>query len=552
MVTALVVALGAALWTAGPAAAHAELLEIVPADGQVVPEAPAEVVLRFNEPVSLTGGSARVLDDAAGVVSTTSRVDDATVVIPLTAGLADGTYTVTFEVVSADSHRIAGASVFHVGAPSAGGGAVVSPDGDTAGWGVRLGAATLSAVAYAGALLGVGCWWFVLLVVDPLADRAPRARERSRALVVRAAVLGAVALVASVPLRIARIGGGLGALRDDDLVVESVRGPIGVSTAVTAGGLLAVAALVGAARWSRRALVAWSAAALGGIALAGFAIEGHTRSQRPIARMVAFDVVHLAAGAVWLGGIAGLAIAFRARLGPGVLGRTVARFSTVAVVAVVLVVTGGIGMSWMVLPSFGDLVSTGYGRALVVKVLLVVTVVVMGAYNRRRLVPAMSAGAGAATEPRRRLGRVVRIELMILLAVVAVTAVLVARSPVSSTVAAPPPVTTAPDAVELPLSDGAGTVSLTIAPARAGSNELRLTLLDPAGLPLEPVDTPTVELTEPTLELGPLRPVVHPFGGGVYHVIADIPLAGSWELTIRVRVSEFDAAQASTIVEIAP
>ena len=344
---------------------------------------------------------------------------------------------------------------------------------------------------------------------------------------------------------------GSAALRDDDFVIESLRGPIGVSTAVTAGALLVMVALLDVARWPRRGLVAGSAAAVGAIALAGFAIEGHTRSQRPLALMIAFDVVHLAAGAMWLGGIAGLAIAFRARLEPGLLGRTVARFSAVAVVAVVLVVAAGVGMSWMVLPSLSDLVTTGYGRALLVKVLLVVTVIVMGAYNRRRLIPAMSAGAGAASEPRRRLGRVVRIELAVLLGVVGVTAVLVARSPVSSTAAAPPPVTT-PDAVELPLSDGAGTVSFTIAPARAGSNELRLTLLDPAGQPLEPVEDPTVELTEPTLEVGPLRPLVHPFGGGEYHVIADIPLAGNWELTIRVRLTEFDAAQASTVVEIAP
>jgi copper transport protein len=542
---------GAATWTAGRASAHAELLEIVPADGEVVQEAPAEVVLRFSEQVSLTGGSARVLDDTAGVVSSAPEVVDTTVVIPLPPGVADGTYTVTFEVISADSHRISGASVFHVRVPSAGGGAVIEPGGDSAGWGVRLGAATLTTVAYAGALLGVGCWWFGLLVVARLGDRAPGVGDRSNALVGRAALLGAVALVAAVPLRIARVGGGLAALRDDDFVVESLRGPIGVSTAVTAGALLVMVALLDIARWPRRGLVSWSAAVIGAIALAGFAIEGHTRSQRPLALMIAFDVVHLAAGAVWLGGIAGLAIAFRARLEPGLLGRTVACFSAVAVVAVVLVVAAGVGMSWMVLPSPSDLVTTGYGRALLVKVLLVATVIVMGAYNRRRLVPAVSAGAGAASEPRRRLGRVVRIELAILLAVVGVTAVLVARSPVSSTAAAPPPVTT-PDAVELPLSDGAGTVSFTIAPARAGSNELRLTLLDSGGQPLEPVEDPTVELTEPALELGPLRPLVHPFGGGEYHVIADIPLAGNWELTIRVRVTDFDAAQASTVVEIAP
>ena len=54
------------------------------------------------------------------------------------------------------------------------------------------------------------------------------------------------------------------------------------------------------------------------------------------------------------------------------------------------------------------------------------------------------------------------------------------------------------------------------------------------------------------MQLGPLRPVVHVLGTGDFHIIADIPIAGSWELTIRVRVSDFDAAMATTVVEIAP
>lgn len=544
----------AATWPAGQASAHAELVEITPADGQLVQEAPSEVVLRFSEPVSLTGGSAQVLNDDAVVVSAEADAVDATVVIPLPAGLGGGTYTATWEVISADSHRISGASVYHVGAPSAGGGAIVVPDGGDVGWGVRAGTSGSAALAYAAALLSVGGWWFTLLVAD---RSAPRQLDRHfappwRTVVVGSSVLGAVAVVAAVPWRLARIGGGLSALRDEDFVSESLRGPIGVSTAVTAIGLLVMAGLVAAARWPRRPVLGWSAAVVGGIALAGFGLEGHTRSQRPLAVMVGFDIVHLGAAATWLGGIAGLVTAFRSRVEPGRLGAMVARFSTAAVAAVVLVAAAGIGMSWIVLSSPGDLVSTGYGLALVTKVVLVAAVVVLGAYNRRRLVPAVSVGAAASKELRRRLGRVVRIEFVVLLAVIAVTSVLVARSPVSSTAAAPPAVTTPQDAVELPLSSGDGTASFVLAPGQAGSNEIRLVLLDPARQPLDPIETPIVELTGPTLDCGPVRPLVHPIGDGDYHVIADVAPAGSWELTIRVRISDFEVATASTVVQIGP
>src|SRR5688500_3493011 len=101
-----------------PAAAHAELISVSPADGEVLDAAPTEVVLTFSEPVSVTGGSVRVLDDDAEDVSTGTTLENETITAALADSLADGTYTVVFEVISVDSHRIGGASVFHVGAPT--------------------------------------------------------------------------------------------------------------------------------------------------------------------------------------------------------------------------------------------------------------------------------------------------------------------------------------------------------------------------------------------------------------------------------------------------
>ena len=89
---------------------------------------------------------------------------------------------------------------------------------------------------------------------------------------------------------------------------------------------------------------------IGLVALAGFPIEGHTRTM-PWALMIAFDLLHLVAGAVWLGGIAGLIVVFRSRIDPVRVGEIVRRFSTAAVAGVVVVATAGIGMSIIVLPA---------------------------------------------------------------------------------------------------------------------------------------------------------------------------------------------------------
>jgi copper transport protein len=526
----------------GTAAAHAELVSITPADGEVVDAAPRNVVLTFSEPVSLTGGSVRVLDDGADDVATATTLENETITVDLAEGLADGTYTVVWEVVSVDSHRISGASVFHVGAPSSQGLTADQLDlgGDDAGWGVRLGAAVLTAIAYLGALIAAGTLCFSLYAeaTGKLLDVASKA-----------AVLGAVAIVAATPFRIARLGGGLGALRDNEVLTAALRGPIGVSTAVTALALLVAAVLVdrGAPRWVPTAFTV--------VALGGFAIEGHTRA--PVRRwwLVGSDVIHLVAAAVWLGGIVALVLAFRAIGDARPLAAMVRRFSDVALIAVVVVSATGVTMAWIILPSAGELTSTGYGLALLLKAALVVIVIALGAYNRYRLVEAVEDRSDRA---RRWLGKIVSAEFALLIAVVGVTAVMVTRSPLDSTTATATAASPAASAeahemamATVTLSDDGGTAEVMVTPGRVGSNAIDIVLHDLEGRVVNPYEAPVVELSLPVADIGPLRPEVLPLGIGHYQANADLSFAGSWELTIRVRTGEFDSVVGTTTVPIA-
>ncbi len=103
---------------------------------------------------------------------------------------------------------------------------------------------------------------------------------------------------------------------------------------------------------------------------------------------------------MWLGGIAGLVVSFRSGTEPGLLARQVVRFSTIAVVTVLVVVGAGLWMALIVLPELDDLVTTGYGLALLTKVALVIPVIGLGAYNRRRLVPLITVAAHTPSPPR--------------------------------------------------------------------------------------------------------------------------------------------------------
>lgn len=138
------------------------------------------------------------------------------------------------------------------------------------------------------------------------------------------------------------------------------------------------------------------------------------------------DVVHVVAGAVWVGGVVMLAVVLwrRHRHGRRLRALHLAlRFSVVATIALVAVAVAGLALTVIVLDSPSGLWSTQWGRTLMVKTVLVAFAAAGGAYNHRVLVPELSA---APDDPVvvGRFRTVVAFEAVALAAVVAATAVL--------------------------------------------------------------------------------------------------------------------------------
>ncbi|MER7580614.1 CopD family protein [Kitasatospora sp. NPDC097691] len=104
------------------------------------------------------------------------------------------------------------------------------------------------------------------------------------------------------------------------------------------------------------------------------------------------DQTHIVSGTVWLGGLA-LLVALagaRGRLGDaaGPLWADLwRRFSLVAMVCVGAVVVSGLWLTWKHVGAVSQLWTTGYGLALLVKVLLVLALVTAGAFNQFWLMP---------------------------------------------------------------------------------------------------------------------------------------------------------------------
>jgi copper transport protein len=160
---------------------------------------------------------------------------------------------------------------------------------------------------------------------------------------------------------------------------------------------------------------------------ASFMFDGHTVTAEPdlLARFAA--LVHVIAGGVWLGGLVVLAdtLVARNRAGTHLDAATMGlRFSRVATVAIVAVGAAGLALAWTIIDDPGDIVSTTWGRLLLVKVALVLVAGAIGAYNHFAVVPRMDSTPGNA-EGQATLRRTVTIEAALLLAVAVLTAALV-------------------------------------------------------------------------------------------------------------------------------
>ncbi len=503
---------------------------------------PAQVVLRFDETVATVAGSVRVFDGEARRVDTgeVTKPASGSVAVALPESLPHDTYTVAWRVLSADSHPIRGAFVFSVGEPVGDGRGVADRvlDAEAGSASVDWALALTRFVGLALILLCVGGAAVLAFVIDGQDSRAAGLWRTLAATGVLLA-LDSLAWIALTGVKAA--GFEFGAvlrwplLRD---VLDTGFGQVWVGRGLF-GVALAVVALF-AVRQSSEALVVTAAFLASAIAVTA-ALSGHARVEGSLA--ILSDSVHVLAAGVWVGGLAFLALLLVKAGGDrwSLAVKVVPRFSTLAVASVIALVSAGVVSSILEIGSWSGLVETTYGRLVLVKVGLLLPLVALGGYNNRVSVPRL-ATADSVGGTRRRFARIVATELVLMVLVVGVTAVLVAEPPAKGRSATVGGAATREGGV------GPYRYTLTVDPARAGSNEIHIYLLDSTGA-LAPVDEIGVMASLRAADLGPLRFTATPAGPGHGIVTAaDLPLAGRWQLELNVRKGEFD--QWSTTIDM--
>ena len=423
----LVFAVGGLLGVAGPASAHPALVSSTPGAGYAITDPPGQVVLAFNEPVTLPD-RALVVTDAEGapvrLELTTAQGGAGLVGTPRTS-LPVGAYEVTYRVVGRDGDLISGTFAFGVATPvgsaGASGRAGVSGGGSEA---VPAATTVLRAALFLGLAVALGGGWLAWRV-DAATGGLPGPRPLLRA--------GSIAsLLAAVGL--------LTAINGPDGLVDAATGPgVGRLLALQVV-LLSLAALL--ARRPGRGVLAPL------LLLLVVGLEGARahpgEADGPLGAVL--TVTHVLAGALWLGGLVQVlrvATAWRGRSeAVRVAVRTYAR--NALVLFVVVSATGAVS-AVRLLPDLKDWTGTTYGRLLLVKIAVFLLVALLAVGARRRLRPARpvaTAGAVDVPAPRRPIGREAVVEtaalVTVVLAAAAVTTVTPARLvPVSALLTAP-------------------------------------------------------------------------------------------------------------------
>lgn len=510
------------------ASAHAFLIRSVPEVGSRLEQAPKMMTLHFSEP--FVSGSQRIeVRRANGHSVNLPRSHGAGTVIdqPLPANVR-GIFIVSWRVVSIDGHVSEGEFAFAAGASGAlprisSSSQGTSWSGVAPGWLMFLGLA----LALGGLLSEMFVW----------SGGKAGARVAAAPVVLGVLVAAVGAAWQLVLLAGNERGGGFSAGLHAGAIAAALAtrpGRLTLSTLIVlgiAGVLVQVRPVRGVAIVPLLAAVVFNAA------------RGHSGTSGTGWAVVA-DSVHLATVAAWVGALVHLALtAVRGGAAESTLIGGVRRYSRLALPTVLIVLATGVLTAIPEFRSIDDVVTTSYGRTLLIKAGLIAVALLLALAARLR---ALGANPGARVVLLRRLTTA---EAASVLAVLIVVAVLVNAAPprapaaaqAASSLLGPPPVSG--PAVQLGDFAGQLIVGLT-----AGPHELQFIVFPPAYQALGTVKL-TAGMRLPDGSSPDLFP--RPCGDGCFTI--SVPLQpGSTQVTAYVSASRWSGGEARFTVPWPP
>ncbi|WP_194916568.1 copper resistance CopC/CopD family protein [Catenulispora rubra] len=380
--------------TASPASAHATLLFASPSADGGVATSPSDLVLTFDSPVTLQAQALRASGPSGSAVhlgTPTLSTDRRTMQAALSAPIGIGVYTVTWQVTASDGDAVTGTYRFAVGPAAAG--LSSSPRTVQAPGALSTGIARWLLFAALAAIVGSA-------VTPRLAARARVSIRTSRRYDQAVAAAALTGMLAALWLLAIQLGGG-SALHGAAHMGSSAFASRPAAIVTVEAAAFAVVALAALLRRRMPTAKQTAEAASEHTSLAGLTRQAWALI--PLAVIVgaesvrahpheygsflgaATTFVHLASVALWLGALAyAVAFAITGRPDTKAVRRLWRAYARMAAVLLATVLVSGVTAALIVVP-LSDLLGTGYGQLLLVKVGLVAVAAGLAATARWRL-----------------------------------------------------------------------------------------------------------------------------------------------------------------------
>ncbi|MFF3066530.1 copper resistance protein CopC [Oerskovia sp. NPDC057915] len=551
----LVLLVGIGTWSlagAPLAAAHAVLVDTSPRQGATSEHSPDQVVLRFDEPVTVLDGSLVVSDlhgERWDLETVTTTDGGHTVSVDLPPDLPDGQYLASWRMLSLDTHVTGGSIDFTVGTGHA------APGADTTGPGAPRSASETSMLgASARGLVAVGTSLLAGVALTLLVVGRGHAAGLATSPTVRRLEVAGLALLV--------VGTGTGIATQ----VVDLAGPA-PSTVLDNGAWAGV--LASSAHWllaRTAALVGWvglwawqarsgrdprdgldgtrSTEQLATVVLAvtlaaSIAAGGHAGAQPDPWLTISVTTAHVLAAGIWVGGLVLLVTHLRSPWRAALVAALPA-WSRLALLTVGALVATGTLQAVRALGPVAALWATGYGRLLLAKVLVVIGLLLVANAARNALRRRHDVG------PVLRLHRIVLGETALVAVALALSATLAASAPGRTTYSP-----SWNETVQL----GPVVAALSIEETRSGPQVMRIALSGAGGTEVLP-DSLDLTVTHPERGIGPLPVVLRrdyaaTAGAGdvpttVY--VSEptvIPAPGRWDIEVLVTLDDVTAYSAT-------
>jgi copper transport protein len=550
----ILAAMAATLALPAAASAHAVLRRSAPLPSNVLNSPPARIRLTYSEAVEPRFAIVSVTDAAGRQRSAgpprRSPTNPDELDIPLHR-LAQGWYLVFWRAISVDGHPVRGAFTFAVGPNPGPAPQFAIPSVSEAATTTRL--LVTRWIAFLSIMAAIGIFALRVLIARPLVARV--AGTRLRALSVAFWVALVTALVATpiyvlfataqFALRSALSVGALvpllrvSAFGRAWLHLELVLALFGVAAAV----LLWLDRPERRRRSIAELLAGTGAAGAAAATLLAASTSGHAAQTAPRALALALDWLHLVAGSIWIGGLIGLLVLWRslpvARRVAG-LAVCVPRFSRIALLSVIALIGSGIGASLLHLPTLTSLWQTSYGKALVVKIALLLAALALAGVNLTRTTPRLQAtrerpelGPATALVLRRLVGG----EVLLVAGALFAAAVLSSIAPPAKAIAqlGKASATVGPGPVASVMRHGPYRLEFHVQPNRAAVPNSFAVRISRAGMPVTGADV-TATLTMLDMAMGSQAYHLSQSHAGLYqHSAPALVMVGRWGLSFEIQ-----------------